>query len=350
MIQLLEEIIPYISGLYTLPWIVVGFIVTIILSHKYSRVRVDLSMKKMALILLYLFVPVLVFRIFLDTPLGAQEGIFVIIVALSIVLMYLIAYIYAKMLIRRRNMTGESKTLFLKTMITNQGRSSAFVGGIMLVIPGWGVPAGIFMALFGIALFAVVPYILYDLNKRELKNNKTDITLPWFLKLYPWYFIIFPLTGYLLQFTTGITTQQLGSWGTIIRFFTALTIPAALYYVGSGIQPSDMKLSELKKLVGIIREDGIEHWSWVRHIFTMTTIITPLIFTVIFGVLLFFQIIPSAWFAVIIINALLPITSTNMFLVPYGIDKRATAHSITWSTLILVPVVVITISIFSIYF
>lgn len=349
MISFLETIIPYISGLYTLPWILVGFLGTIILSKIFSPVKVDLTMKNIALILLYLFVPPLVFRIFLDTPLGTQEGIFVIVVALSIALMYWISYLFAHYQIRRQGLSGTNRTLYIKTVVTNQGRSSAFVGGIMLVIPSWGVPAGIFMAMFGIALFAVVPFILSNMNKKEKQAGISTPSLPWFLRYYPLYFIIFPIAGLLLQKSTGISTQAMGDWGTVIRFYTALTIPAALYYVGSGIHPGDLKITELKKLVGLIHEEGVEHWAWVRQIFILTAVITPLIFAVIFGVLLSLKLIPPAWFVVTVINAILPITSTNMFLIPYGIDKRATAHSITWSTLICVPIVIILISIFSIY-
>lgn len=352
MINLMESIIPYISGLYTLPWIVVGFFATILLSAIYSRPKVDLKMKNIALILLYFFVPPLVFRIFLDTPLGAQEGIFTLVVSATIGVMYLIAYLYGWGIANRKKWEGRQRTLFLKTIITNQGRSSAFVGGIMLAIPSWGVPAGIFMALVGIALFAVVPFILYRMNNREKQAGENPMELPWFLRYYPWYFIIFPLAGFLVQRTTGMTTAAMGSLGTIIRFYTALTIPAALYYVGSGMHPGDMKLSELKKLLRIDHEKGVDHWSWVRHIFVLTTFITPIIIAVIFSVIMNLRPVnfPPQWFAVIVINAALPITSTNMFLVPYGIDKRSTAHSITWSTLICVPIVIALISIFSVYF
>jgi len=349
MINIIQSIIPYISGLYTLPWIVVGFIATIILSHIFSREKVDSVMKNIALILLYLFVPALVFRIFLDTPLGALEGIFALVVIYAIILMYTIAYIYALVQVKKKNMTGTTKSLFIKTMITNQGRSSAFVGGIMLAVPGWGVPAGIFMAFVGIVLFAVVPLVLCRLNNRKPSLDSSGLTLPWFLKMYPWYFIIFPITGVFIQKTTGIGTGDLGSLGVLIRFYTALTIPAALYYVGSGMHPSDMKISELKRLLGIDREDGDQHWSWVRHIFIMTTIITPIVVTLYFLILLKLNAVhfPAEWFAVCILNALLPITSTNMFLVPFGIDKRATAHSITWSTIICVPIVIILIPLLS---
>lgn len=345
----MESVIPYISGLYTLPWILVGFLVTYILSLFFSQERIDKVMKRIGLTTLYLFIPPLIFRIFLDTRLGREEAIYSLIVVLSLVFMYTLSYFYARRQIKRQKLTEERKSLFLKTVVTNQGRSSAFVGGAMLTIPGWGVPAGIFMALVGIALFAVIPYILYSMNNREQANNETPVKLPWFLKIYPWYFISFAAAAIILQKTTGLTSRDMGDFGIILRFYTSLTIPIALYYVGSGIHPQDLKISELKKLIGIDQGDRKEHWRLVRNIFFLTAVITPLIFAAIFGVLLALAIIPASWFAVIVINTALPITSTNMFLIPYGLDKRATAHAITWSTLICVPITVLLIGLFSIY-
>lgn len=350
MISLFQTIIPYISGLYTLPWILAGFVFSYLLSFIFPQYRIDMVMKRIALIILYFFIPPLVFRIFLDTPLGSKEVFLVILIALTLVGMYLLVYFYARVQIRKQALTKERATMYLKTVLTNQGRSSAFVGGAMLTIPGWGVPAGLFMAMVGVALFAVIPYILYYMNNREQQDNEAPIKLPWFLKLYPWYFICFVIVAIVLQFTTGSSSHDWGNSGVILRFYTALTIPAALYYVGSGMHPSDLRWSELKKLLGIDRNEQTEHWLWVRQIFLITAIVTPLIFAAIFGVLLSLSIIPASWFAVIVINTALPITSTNMFLIPYGLDKRATAHAITWTTLLCVPITVILIGVFSIYF
>jgi hypothetical protein len=83
----------------------------------------------------------------------------------------------------------------------------------------------------------------------------------------------------------------------------------------------------------------------VRNMFILTVIITPLIIGIAFGSLYTIGLIPGAWFAVILINASLPVTSTNMFLLPYGLDKKSTAHIITWTTLICVPIVVALIAI-----
>ncbi|MDP2173875.1 MAG: hypothetical protein Q8M98_10820 [Candidatus Cloacimonadaceae bacterium] len=350
MFDLLRSVIPYISGFYTLPWIIVGFVLTWLLSRLFSPERVDATMKRIGLVLLYFFVAPLVFRFFLDTPLGIMEAEFVLVVIFSLGCLYGTAYLYAMRQIRKQGLEGAKRSLYLKTVLTNQGRSSAFVGGIMFVVNAWAVPTAIYIAISGIALFAVIPYILHLMNARERRNLESEVHLPWFLRIYPFYFITFVLSGVILQKTVGIKTSDLGDWGLLLRFYTTLTIPAALYYVGSGIHPRDMKKSELRKLVGIDQEDGEDHWLWVRQIFMLTAVWTPLIYGSLLGVLLALKVIPTQWFAVLVINTMLPITGTNMFLVPYGIDKRATAHAITWSTLICVPVVVALIWFFSFYF
>jgi len=347
MISLLSRIIPYISGLYTLPWILVGFVFTNLLASIGKPERIDYVMKKIGLIILYCFVPVLIFRIFLDTPIGKEELNFFSIACVSICLMYSIALLFAKMQIKRQKMNPSSSAIYLKTMLTNQGRSSAFVGGAMLAIPGWGVDAAIYMAVVGLMLFAVVPYLLSWMAGKAHGMEREKVHLPWFLRFYPWFFITFVIAAVILQKTTHISTRDMGDWGTVLRFYAAITIPAALYYVGSGMHIKDMRLGELKKLLGIEKDSETEHWQWVRQILFLTTVLTPLVFTAIFGTMLLFKLIPSTWFAVIIINSVLPITGTNMFLIPYGLDKRATAHSVTWSTIICVPIVVLLIEIFS---
>ena len=350
MFELLRAVIPYISGFYTLPWIFVGFGLTWLLSRIFSAERVDATMKRIGLVLLYFFVPPLVFRFFLDTPLGILEAEFVLVVLLSLGSLYGIAWLYALRQIKKQGLEGSRRGLYLKTVITNQGRSSAFVGGIMFVVNDWAVPTAIYIAVSGIALFAVVPYALHLMNVRERRDLESEVPLPRVLRVYPFYFILFVLAGVILQKTVGIKTVEMGDWGLLLRFYTTLTIPAALYYVGSGIHPRDMKKSELRKLVGFDRIEGEEHWSWVRQIFLLTAVWTPLFYGVLLSGLLALRIIPPEWFAVLLINALLPITGTNMFLVPYGIDRRVTAHVITWSTLICVPLAVGLIWIFSFYF
>ena len=349
MFDILKDILPYISGLYTLPWILVGFIVTILIAKIIGRDKIDSIMKKIGLILLYFFIPLLVFRIFLDLFSPSQVG-FVIIVSAVIILMYIITYFFAKYVAAKKKIKDSRKNLFIKTVLTNQGRSSAFIGSAMMTY--WPVEAGIMIAIVGIALFAVIPYLLahmYKNNKNKQEDEKIK-ALPWFLKLYPWYLITFVITAVILNTQTDITIKDSGEIGLIITFFTAITIPAALYYVGASIHPKDLKLSEIKKLISVDKsEKNEDHWSWVRSIFLVTVIITPIIVALIFTPLYILKIIPSAWFAVIIINALLPITSTNMFLLPYGIDKKSTAHSVTWTTIVCVPIVVLLIIIFSTY-
>ncbi|MBN2603844.1 MAG: hypothetical protein JXA91_06920, partial [Candidatus Thermoplasmatota archaeon] len=104
-------------------------------------------------------------------------------------------------------------------------------------------------------------------------------------------------------------------------------------------------------LVGLDNKKNKEnHWQWVRNMFFLTVIITPLIVLIILIPLLLTDVIQKTWFPVIIINAILPVTSTNMFLIPYGIDKKSTAHIVTWTTLVCVPIVVLLITVFGIYF
>jgi len=346
MIEVLQAILPYISGLWTLPWIAVGFFVTIVIAHFIGREKIDRIMKKIGLILLYFFIPVLLFRIFLDLFQIEQVG-FTLLVAVIIAFMYLLAVFYARYSVKKLQIKTTKRNLYLKTLLTNQGRSTAFIGSAMLAY--WPIEAGIFMALVGIGLFAIIPYILSHMHKQEASKTQGSIdhALPWFLRLYPWYLILFVIAAVAINFSAGIKTSDFGDIGFLLKFYTAFTIPAALYYVGSGIHPSDLKVSELKKLIGIDKTgEHQDHWLWVRNIFFLTVILTPLVIAGLFGLLYFTEIIPSSWFAVILINAVLPITSTNMFLVPYGIDKKATAHAITWTTLVCVPIVVVLIFLF----
>jgi len=195
-----------------------------------------------------------------------------------------------------------------------------------------------------------------------MKSDEKDTAnpLPWFLRIYPWYLIFFVLLGAGLQYILGpgtptgisLSVHLLGMEGnSLLYLYTAITIPAALYYVGAGIHPKDLKKSELQKLVGLDKEkNGKDHWGWVRQIFILTVLITPLLITLIFGALFTLSLLPATWFAVIIINAFLPITSTNMFLLSYGIDKKTTAHVVTWTTLVCIPIVVVLIMISGIYF
>jgi predicted permease len=347
-----ELILPHIKGLWTIPWILIGFILTIIIAKFIGREKIDKAMKKIGLIILYFFVPVLIFYIFLNTSFGSEEIIFAIVVSIIVLLMYLIAYFYGEYITKKQKITGEKKNLFIKTMLTNQGRSSAFIGSLMLAYEQLWVYAAIFMALVGIALFAIIPMILSHMHNKEAKDTKSNKNpLPWFLRLYPWYLIVFVIAGIVVQYITGQKSVELIGYesNTLLNLYTAITIPAALYYVGAGIHPTDLKKSELKKLIGADKKsEKSDHWNWVRKIFLLTVIITPAIISLIFGALFAIKIIPMTWLAVIVINVFLPVTSTNMFLLPYGIDKRTTAHIVTWTTLVCVPIVVILITIFGI--
>lgn len=354
MIEILEAALPYIQGLWALPWILVGFIVTLLLSRLIGDQKVNKAMKKIGFILLYVFVPLLLFRILLGVDFHENELSFTITCFLILIFMYILAYLFARYKAKKLDLQGEAEGHFIKTVLTNQGRSSAFVGGAMLAINEWRVFATIYMIIGAIFLFAIIPYVLSYLHKKNMK--KTDKTsrihaLPWYLRLFPWYLLSFALAAVIIHGKTGITIKEFGEFGIIFNFFTALTIPAALYYVGAGIHPSDLKINEMKKLFSIKNDKKSKnHWPWIRNIFFLTVIITPILTALTFMPLLALGLITSAWFSVIIINSILPITSTNMFLVPYGIDKKVTALSVTWTTIVCVPIIVLLIYVFTVFF
>jgi len=354
MIEIMEVSLEYIKGLWTLPWILIGFIVTVVLSRFFGEQKINNAMKKIGLILLYFFVPFLLFRIFLGVDFRENEIIFTGVCFAVLSFMYIIAYFFALFKAKKINLIEETKRNFIKTVLTNQGRSSAFIGGAILAIQEWRVPAAIYMSIGAIFLFAFIPYFLSHLYKKNLKESDKNLkiqVLPGYLRFFPWYLLSFAFIAIIVHGFTGITAKSFGSDISIIfEFYTQLTIPAALFYVGSGIHPSDLKLSELKKLFGFDKkEKEFDHWSWVRNIFIVTVLVTPLLISFIFGLLFIFGAIASSWFVVIIINSILPITSTNMFLIPYGIDKKSTAHAVTWTTIVCVPIVVLLITVFRIY-
>jgi len=353
MIGILEGILPYIQGLWALPWILIGFVVTWFLSRLFSEQKVNKIMKKIGLVLLFVFVPLLLFRIFLSFDFKENEIIFTVICFIVITLMYILSYIFAKVKVKKLKIKENEKKVFIKTVLVNQGRSSAFVGGAMLAIPEWRVEAAIYMSIGAIFLFAIIIYWLsYTRNKNITKKEKTSKiqALPWYLKIFPWYLLIFAFAGIFLHATKGITVDSFGKDpGVLFTFFTQITIPAALYYVGACIHPHDLKLNELKKMFSLKSEKTKDHWLWIRSIFFLTVIITPILTSITLSLFLLLDWIPSSWFAVLIINSILPITSTNMFLIPYGIDKKVTALSVTWTTLVCVPIVVALITLFRIY-
>lgn len=346
MINSINSLIPYFTGLWTLPWILIGFLLTITLSKIFGSSKIDTIMKKIGLILLFIFIPLLLFRIFLDVDFGENEIKFSIICFSIISITYLITYFYAKNYANKLNIKSNDRKIFIKTLLTNQGRSSAFVGGAMLAISEWQIPAAIYMSIGAIFLFAIIPFILsymYNNQKTLDKTNKLQ-ALPWYLKIYPWYLLLFAFVSITIHRSTGLYLSDLNDIGIAFKFITALTIPAALYYVGAGIHPKDLKKTEIKKLFKFKYKKDLNHWLWVRHIFFLTIILIPLLTFSIFSIILYYNLIPIEWFAVIIINSFLPITSTNMFLIPYGINKRVTALSISWSTIICVPIVILLIA------
>jgi hypothetical protein len=351
MFEVLESILPYITGLWTLPWIGVGFIVTLILSRLYDPIKIDNVMKKIGLMILYIFVPLLLFRIFIGVDFHEDEIYFSIVCVLIFTMMYLIAYFFARYKIHSEHISGEKSPIFLKTMLTNQGRSSAFIGGSMLAIAEWSVYAAIYMSIGAIFLFALIPYLLAYLHKKESKGDCEKIqALPWYLRLFPWYLISFALTAVILHISIGFNLESFGEYKVPFNFITSLTIPAALYYVGAGIHPRDLHINEMKRIFTTKTNKSIySNWTGIRAIIFLTIFLTPIITLLIFGLLLGLSIITTAWFSVIIINSILPITSTNMFLLPYGIDKKITALSVTWTTLICVPIVVTLIFLFTQY-
>ncbi|MDG6220365.1 MAG: hypothetical protein QCI38_02825, partial [Candidatus Thermoplasmatota archaeon] len=347
-IEVLRSILPYISGLYTLPWIIVGLLVTFVLSGIFGEEKINATMKKIGLVLLFAFIPLLLFRIFLNIDFGMDEVIFSILTFAVLAFTYLLSFFYGKYEAKKHGLSGMGKRNFIKTVLTNQGRSSAFVGGALLAIDEWRVPAGIYISLVGIGLFAVMPYILSRMHKSETHGKDDVSTLPWFLKLYPWYLLSFVVAAILLHRSTGVTVASLGDTGTVVHFITALTIPAGLYYVGASIHPRDLKLEEMKKMFAFRSRSVAEfHWIAARNAFVATMIITPLCISAIFGTALFLGMIPKEWFAVLLINSILPITSTNMFLIPYGIDRKGTALAVTWTTVVSVPLFMLLIVVLS---
>jgi len=347
MLGLISDIIPYISGLWTLPWIAVGFFVTLILSKIYGEEHVNNVMKKIGLVILFMFIPILVFKLFLNIDFKKEEIDFVILSCVFITLLYGLAYVFALQNSKKISSREGKRMNFIKTVVVNQGRSAAFFGSAILSIEKLEIFAAIYLTLLGIFLFAAVPYILSVLHRKEIASgNKQKNPLPLYLRIYPWYLLIFPVSAVLIHSYTGLTTAS-NDYGTVLNFLGAITIPAALYYVGSGIKVDDIKMTELKKL---FFGKGSGEMMWVRHILFLTMVITPIVVTIACGTLVFFGIISTTWAAVLIINSILPITSTNMFLIPYGIDKRVTALSVTWSTFFSIPIFVVLLYVFTVLF
>jgi len=95
MLEFLDTSINYISGLNTLPWIFIGFILTILFSLIIGEENVNKAMKRSALILLFVFVPLLLFRILLNVDFGFNQIIFTLFCFVIISLMYVLSYFFA---------------------------------------------------------------------------------------------------------------------------------------------------------------------------------------------------------------------------------------------------------------
>jgi len=352
MIETLNGIIPYVKGLWTLPWILIGFILTILISRLLSEEKVNKAMEKIGLILLYVFVPLLLFKILLGVDFQQNEIFFTVTCFIILIFMYILAYFFARYKATKMDLKVVKKGLYIKTVLVSQGRSSAFVGGAMLAIDEWRVFATIYMIIGAIFLFAIVIYILSHLHKKEMKTTEKSSkvkALPWHLRIFPLYLLCFAFAAIVLHGVTGITPKDFGDPGVFFDFFTAITIPAALYYVGAGIHIRDIKdmINRLKNKK--IEKESQKNWIWTKNIIFLTVFITSILTILVFGLLYGLNLISKEWLAVITINSILPITSTNMFLVPYGIDKKVTALSVTWTTIICVPIVVALIALFRIY-
>jgi hypothetical protein len=329
------------TGLYTLPWILIGFISNLFFSKLFGVKRVDTIMKKIGIILLFVFIPMLVFRLFLNIDFQQAEIDFTLLSVGVMGLLYIIAYLFGIKRATKLCDTFAARSQYIKTVFVNQGRSAAFVGSAMMGIGSIKIFAAIYITLLGVFLFAIIPYILSVMHKKTHNKSNSDLhnTLPLHLRVFPWYLLIFPISAVIIHFYMGTTTIPAEhTWQHLLNFFGAITIPAALYYVGSGININDLKLKELKNLFFGREKKAV---IMVRDIVVLTIIITPLIVTLVFGTLAYFEVISEQWFYVLILNAVLPVTSTNMFLVPYGINKKATALSVTWSTLFSIPLFVL---------
>lgn len=350
MIQILESILPYIKGLYTLPWIFIGFIITLILSRFFGEEKLNKLMKKIGLVLLYIFVPLLLFKILLSVNFKRDELTFTVTCFIILILMYIFAYLFAKYRQKKLQLKEKNKAYYIKTVLTNQGRSSAFVGGAMLAIDEWRVFATLYMIIGAIFLFAIIPYILSYFHSKEIKKSEKKVKIkaqPYYLKIFPWYLLCFAFVAVIIHAMSGVTHKDFGDYGIIFDFITALTIPAALYYVGAGIHIRDIKYMADRIKKKKVRKESQKNWIWTKDIIFLTIIITTILTFIIFGILLYLNLVSKEWFSVITINSIMPITSTNMFLIPYGINKKVTALSVTWTTIICVPIVVALIAIFS---
>ncbi|KAL0248021.1 hypothetical protein GEMRC1_003260 [Eukaryota sp. GEM-RC1] len=146
------RIVPYISGLWALPWIVLGFFVNHFLVKTFTADSVGRRMKLFGRILLFVFIPLLIFRLFLNVEFGLSELSFSVISMLVTSILYTVSYILSSKQSNKLSLSTSDSSLFIKSCFTNQGRSSAFIGGALLAVEPWSIPAALFIALYGVFL------------------------------------------------------------------------------------------------------------------------------------------------------------------------------------------------------
>ncbi|KAL0213036.1 hypothetical protein RCL1_006662 [Eukaryota sp. TZLM3-RCL] len=469
-------VIHYLSGVYALPWLVVGFILNSLFTRWCCPLKVQRFMKIFGNFLLYVLIPLLIFRLFLSVDFDTYAVIFSIISALSIGLMYFVSYIYARYSARRLEMSPKESKVYIKSIFTNQGRSSIFIGGALLSIEEWSFYAAIYLSIFGAFLFAVTPFILTGMAKtgencqedeeKEMdvirsvpldtlsrkvngnhynrsspcsfdsleyndishsisdnvetivstnnNNNETDsvsddlsnmstkdetcevlndkadlcqgdecdlqcikvdevegesmdevavpvevpssqLALPLGLRIFPAVLMVTIISSIVLRRLTGTSFSAWGNIGSFLHFLSALTVPFGLYFAGAGIKTRDLSWSNLvlylwpSKLTTQNRSE-IQSILIIRGSLFTTLVLCPLIIGLIFFLLQVFGVASSAWFCVMFLNSLLPITSTNVFLVDYGLSLSGVSISVSMSTIIAVPLVFSLIPVFdSIY-
>ncbi|KAL0225677.1 hypothetical protein P9112_013001 [Eukaryota sp. TZLM1-RC] len=354
-------ILPYISGVAALPWIIIGFIVNSILCYCLNPSSVIKAMKAFGKVLLFVFIPLLQFRIFLSIPFGLSEISFSITAVAVMLLLYLVSYYSSKLRSRSLKLCIMENQEFLKTCLTNQGRSSAFIGGSLLSIAAWEIQASLYMALYGVFLFVLIPIALSRMSKKDvlpkelqdmsspadvdLESNHTPVKptspIPLYLQIFPVFLLVTIAIAIILNRMFDITMESLGKPGEYIHLVSAFTVPLGLYYAGSGVKAEDLKWMNISQVFSTQSQSlALRSTSFTLFI---NLVISPLIIGSIFGVLTLFKIIDTSWFSVIFINTILPTTPTNIFLEEFGINKKATALTVSTSTALGVPLVLIMI-------
>ncbi|KAL0213218.1 hypothetical protein RCL1_006844 [Eukaryota sp. TZLM3-RCL] len=431
-------IIKYLSGLYALPWLVFGFFINLALTKCCSIDKIRRFMKVFGNVLLYFLIPLLIFRLFLSVDFDAYAVIFSVISALTIGSMYLISYLYAYYTSKSLKMARKEAEEYIKSVFTNQGA--------LLGIEEWSFYAAIYLAIFGIFLFVLTPFVLSKItskvtetdpeegvkemnlirsipldspeNNNSISTSSTQETLedvkhcgdstreqedlidntdvgvelneqggisveekcegssivemkipevtevavpvevpssqpalPLGLRIFPAVLMVTIISSIVLRRLTGTSFSAWGNIGSFLHFLSALTVPFGLYFAGAGIKTRDLSWSNLvlylwpSKLTTQNRSE-IQSILIIRGSLFTTLVLCPLIIGLIFFSLQVFGVASSAWFCVMFLNSLLPITSTNVFLVDYGLSLSGVSISVSMSTIIAVPLVFSLIPVF----